>query len=219
MKKAVVLKSVRHAMKKQFSSMEGSHDWDHIERVVRVARYLARREGADLFIVELGALLHDIADWKFHNGDTSVGPRMARELLEGLGVSNDAIQSVEEIVAHISYRGGTNTYKLKSIEGKVVQDADRLDAIGAIGIARVFAFGGSLGRSLHSSTIRGKTWKSFSAYQKRTQTSIAHFYEKLLLLKDKMNTKSAQKLARQRHRYLEQFLKTFLSEWNGSDLR
>jgi uncharacterized protein len=195
-----------------------AHDWWHVYRVWKLALHLAEHEkGADLLVVQLGALLHDIADWKFHKGDLEIGPNTAREWLEGLGAAPEIIEKVVYIVRHVSYRGGTNTHKMQSLEGKLVQDADRLDAIGAIGVARTFTFGGSAGRDMYDPNLRPKDYASFDDYQKNMNdnTTINHFYEKLLLLKDKLNTESARKIAQKRHEYMERFLEEFYAEWDG----
>jgi uncharacterized protein len=195
-----------------------AHDWWHVYRVEKLAMTFAGEEkGADLFVVQLGALLHDIADWKFHNGDIEVGPRKTREFLSGLGVDPEVIARVEYIVRHISFRGGTNKHVMETLEGKIVQDADRLDALGAIGIARTFAFGGSVGREMYDPENKPRDFKSFEEYQKGVQgnTTINHFYEKLLLLKDRLHTDSAKRLAQKRHDYTVQFLDEFYAEFEG----
>ncbi len=215
MKKQDVVKKVRKHIKQLMSGEGSGHDWLHIERVVKNAKLIAKSEGGDSFIIELAALLHDIADWKFHDGNLEEGPRRTKELLSSLHVDQKDIDRIVEIVSHISYRGGTNTYVMKTVEGKIVQDADRLDAIGALGIARVFTYGGSMGRDMHNPAIKSKLLKSFAAYRKRKQTSINHFYEKLLLLKDKMNTTTGKKLALNRHRFMQMYLEQFFKEWDG----
>jgi len=215
MKKSEVINKTRKHIKKLLSGEGTGHDWFHIDRVVKNAKHIAKKEGGDLFIIELAALLHDIADWKFNDGDTTIGAKKTKEWLETLKMEVEDVKKVAEIVEHISYKGGTNTYKMRTTEGKIVQDADRLDAIGAVGIARVFAFGGSMKRAIHDPTIKPKLLKSFEAYKKRKQTSINHFYEKLLLLKDKMNTKEGKRLAQKRHEFMEKYLVRFLKEWGG----
>lgn len=194
------------------------HDWWHVYRVWKMALHLAELEkGADKFVVSLGALLHDIADWKFNGGDIEVGPRKAREWLESINVDESVIDKVTYIVHNVSYRGGTNTETMNTLEGKIVQDADRLDALGAMGIARTFAFGGSRNREMYDPDKKPLEKVTFEAYQKAVDngTTINHFYEKLLLLKDKMNTQSARKIARHRHEHMEAFLTEFYAEWNG----
>lgn len=192
---------------------EGSgHDWWHIVRVWNMAKHIGAQEQANMFIVELAALLHDIADWKFHDGDDTIGPKMAREILQKHSISAKIIDRVCEIIAGISFKGaGVNT-EMKTLEGKVVQDADRLDAIGAIGVARTFAYGGHKNRSMYDPNLKPSFHQSKQEYFKNESSTINHFYEKLLLLKDRMNTKTAKKFAENRHRFMEEYLKRFLSE-------
>jgi len=196
---------------------EGSgHDWWHIYRVWQNAKSIAAQEQADLFVVELAALLHDIGDHKFHNGDETVGPRMAREWLQQHQVAPHTIAHVCRIIQDLSYKGAHTSSAMHSIEGCIVQDADRLDAIGAIGIARTFAYGGHKNRELYNPHIKPVLHDSFEAYKAGTAPTINHFYEKLLLLKDRMHTQTAKKLAAQRHQYMEGFLEQFYAEWNGA---
>lgn len=196
---------------------EGSgHDWWHIHRVRNTALKLGQEEKADLFVVELAALLHDIADHKFHGGDEEIGPATAREWLSNLNVDESIINHVCEIISDVSFKGAEVETPMKTIEGKVVQDADRLDAIGAIGIARAFAYGGYKGRELHNPDTKPEAHDSFDSYKKSTGPTINHFYEKLFLLKDRMNTESGRKLAEQRHQFMEKFVDRFLAEWNGN---
>jgi uncharacterized protein len=197
-------------------SGEGSgHDWFHIERVRNTALAIARQEHADLFIVELAALLHDVADWKFAGGDHDAGPRAAREWLAALDVAPDVIDHVCGIIAGLSFKGAGVDTPMNSIEGQCVQDADRLDALGAIGIARAFAYSGHKGRPLYDPAIPPEPHATFEAYKRNTGPTLNHFYEKLLLLKDRMTTLTARRLATARHIYLEQFLDQFLAEWKG----
>jgi uncharacterized protein len=191
------------------------HDWFHIERVWKNAVHIGRYEQADLQVVQLAALLHDIADWKFHDGDDSAGPRVARSWLESQGVAETVIAKVCQIIAGVSYKGANVTASSLSLEGQVVQDADRLDAIGAIGIARAFAYGGHKGRAMHDPSIPPTLHQTFEDYKKDKGPTINHFHEKLLLLKDRMNTATARKLAAERHRFMEAFLEQFLAEWEG----
>jgi uncharacterized protein len=198
-------------------SGEGSgHDWFHIERVRNVALKIAREEQADLFVVELAALLHDVADWKFAGGDHEAGPRAAREWLQSLKVDPEAINHVTEIIAGLSFKGAGVETPMRTIEGRSVQDADRLDAIGAIGIARAFAYGGHKGRALYDPAVPPQPHATFEAYKKNAGPTINHFYEKLLLLKDRMTTNTGRRLAAERHNFLEEFLEQFLAEWNGN---
>jgi len=194
---------------------EGGHDWWHIYRVWKVAGQIAQQEAVDPFVVELGALLHDIADSKFHDGDEEIGPRMARDFLESLAVEESIIQHVENIIRFISFKGGNTEQTFRSPELDVVQDADRLDAIGAIGIARAFNFGGFKNRPLYDPAVPPKLNMSKAEYKKKTGSTINHFYEKLLLLKDRMNTAAGRAMAEQRHNFMEAYLKEFYAEWNG----
>ncbi len=181
----------------------------------KTAVRIAKKEGADLFVVQLAALLHDIADWKFNDGDVSIGEKEARKLLEKLCVEEHAISHVCEIIKNVSFKGAGVKAKMGTKEGMIVQDADRLDALGAIGIARCFATGARLGREIFNPEIKPKIHKTFEEYRKAESPSINHFYEKLLLLKDLMNTETGKKIAEERHRFMEQFLETFFEEWEG----
>jgi uncharacterized protein len=202
-------------VKTQLSGAEGGHDWFHIERVWKNALLIADGESCDLLVVELGALLHDIADSKFHNGDETLGPKLAREFLESLNVDEPTILHVINIIDNISYKGGNFERKFNSKELAIVQDADRLDASGAIGIARCFNYGGFRNRALYDPEIPPVLNMSKDDYKKSESPTINHFYEKLLLLKDRMNTETAKKIATQRHEFMESFLTQFYAEWNG----
>lgn len=188
------------------------HDWWHIDRVRKTALAIAREEGADPFVVELAALLHDVDDWKFAGGDQSAGPTAARMWMETHAVEPHVIERVCRIIADLSFKGAGVATPMSSLEGQCVQDADRLDALGAIGIARTFAYGGHKGQAMHDPQRPPMTHDSFEAYKRNVGTTINHFYEKLLLLKDRMNTTAARKLAAGRHAYMEQFLAEFLAE-------
>lgn len=202
-------------VKQKLENAEGGHDWFHIERVYKNALLIAKEENCDLQIVELGALLHDIADSKFHDGDESVGPKVARAFLESQKVSENTTNAVINIIENISFKGGNFEQKTNSIELDIVQDADRLDAIGAIGIARAFNYGGFKNRALYDPKIAPKMNMSAEEYKRSQAPTLNHFYEKLLLLKDKMNTESAKKIAQQRHHFMENFLAQFYAEWEG----
>lgn len=215
METRLIINSIASAVRVKLSGEGTGHDWWHIERVWKMAKRIGRAEGADLFVVELAALLHDIADWKFHGGDDSVGPRVARKMLMKQRVPQDVTTHVCDIIARMSFKGAKIKDTMPTLEGKIVQDADRLDALGAIGIARAFAYGGSRNRPLH---IPGKkpvqhTFKK--AYFHANSTTVNHFYEKLLLLKDRMKTKTGRRIAAGRHRFLEGFLAQFFAEWEG----
>lgn len=200
-------------VRQELNNDSSGHDWWHIQRVVNLARVIAREEGADPFVCELAALLHDIADYKIA-GDEVTGLRRVREWLDAEGVETAAAGQVMEIIATLSFGGG-NRPPMTTVEGRVVQDADRLDAIGAIGIGRAFAFGGSRGRALYDPDALPQQYASKEAYQSSGSSTINHFHEKLLLLKDRMNTSYARRLAEQRHRYMEAFLDEFAREWSG----
>lgn len=203
-------------IKARFLAESSGHDWHHINRVWQLTRRIAAQEGADSQIAELGALVHDIADWKFHDGDDSVGPREADALLRREGATEEVIAAVVDIVATISYKGAGVTTAMRTLEGQCVQDADRLDAIGAIGIARCFAYGGHAGRLMHDPDEAPVLHQTAAAYKASKGASLNHFYEKLLLLKDRMNTPTGRALAEPRHRFMEDFVAQFLEEWNVS---
>ena len=203
-------------VKQTLSEAEGGHDWWHIHRVWNTAKTIATQEDADLFVVELGALLHDIADSKFHNGDESIGPKRAKAFLERQGVDERIIAQVVHIVKNISFRGGYQHTDSKSIELSIVQDADRLDAMGAIGIARAFNYGGFKNRKLYDPEVPPKLNKSKEEYKQSTDPTINHFYEKLFLLKHGMNTKTGRELAEKRHAFMEEYIEQFYAEWQGS---
>ena len=214
-KEQIILNTIDF-VKETLEGAEGGHDWFHIERVYKNALLISENEKVDRFTVQLGALLHDIADAKFYNGDESIGPKKAREFLKKQHVDKDIIIHIENIILFISYKSSLDTSKkFTSPELDVIQDADRLDAIGAIGIARCFNYGGFKNRSLYDPAIEPNLEMTKEQYKKSTTPTINHFYEKLLLLKDKMNTKTGQLLAKERHRYMEQFLQQFYEEWNG----
>ncbi len=209
-------------VKDQLVDAEGGHDWFHIERVYKNALLIAKTESVDLFIVSLGALLHDIADSKFHDGDETIGPKIAREFLFNLNVDSTVIEHVVQIIENISFKSslakdedGNQVQKFKSPELDVIQDADRLDAIGAIGIARCFNYGGFKNRQLHNPDIKPNLNMTKEVYKASSSPTINHFYEKLLLLKDRMNTKTGKRIAADRHQYMLGFLDQFYKEWEG----
>jgi uncharacterized protein len=202
-------------VKSELQHAEGGHDWFHIERVWKNAKSIACCEPVNLFIVELGALLHDIADHKFTGGDESIGVVKARRFLESLSVDKTVVDHVERIMENISFKGGNHEADFSSSELAVVQDADRLDAIGAIGIARTFNYGGYKGRELYNPAIKPVCGMTVEQYKSSTAPTINHFYEKLLLLKDRMNTETGKKMAEQRHRFMELYLEQFFREWQG----
>ena len=206
--------SVQRIVKDKFSTEGSGHDWFHIERVLKNALHIAKTEGGDLEIITLGALLHDIADAKFHGGDKTVGPRETRRILLEKGADEKLISEVETIVAEVSYSTGKIP---TSLEGKIVQDADRLDAIGAIGIARCFAYGGFKGFLLHdpADPPLENDDEIRKEYHTRKGGSLNHFYEKLFRIKDKLNTKTATKIAQGRDQFMREYVKQFLAEWDG----
>jgi len=191
------------------------HDWWHINRVRNVALKLAKTEGADPYIVELAALLHDIADWKFHAGDITAGATKARQWLTSLGVDETIQARVAQIILTVSFKGAGVKNEVDTLEGQVVQDADRLDALGAIGIARTFAYGGHFNRVMYDPEEKPVQHATFEQYKSSKGTTINHFYEKLLLLKDRLNTKAAKEFAESRHKFVEDFLHEFYDEWDG----
>jgi uncharacterized protein len=202
-------------VKQQLANAEGGHDWFHIERVYRNSLLIAQTEDCDEVIVKLGALLHDIADSKFHNNDESIGPKTARAFLEGESADEATIVHVLNIIENISFKGGNFEKKFQSKELEIVQDADRLDAIGAIGIARTFNYGGFKNRSLYDPSIAPNLHMTKEEYKSSEAPTLNHFYEKLLLLKDKMNTETGKQIAQERHRFMEVFLSQFYAEWDG----
>ena len=202
-------------VKQQLENAEGGHDWFHIERVYKNALLIAEGEDCDLTVVKLGALLHDIADSKFHGGDETVGPKTARVFLESQNVKEDIILHVIAIIENISFKGGNFEKKFNSKELEIVQDADRLDAIGAIGIARTFNYGGFKNRPLYNPNIQPNMNMNKEEYKNSESPTLNHFYEKLLLLKDKMNTETGKKIAQKRHDFMVTFLSQFYAEWDG----
>ena len=202
-------------VKEKLDNAEGGHDWFHIERVYKNSILIAKEEDCDLTVVKLGALLHDIADSKFHDGDETIGPKTARTFLESENVFEETINHVINIIENISFKGGNFENKFSSKELEIVQDADRLDAIGAIGIARTFNYGGFKNRALYDPSIAPNLNMSKEEYKNSNSPTLNHFYEKLLLLKDKMNTATGKKIALERHKYMENFLSQFYAEWEG----
>jgi uncharacterized protein len=202
-------------VKEKLANAEGGHDWFHIQRVYKNALLISKGETCDETVVKLAALLHDIADSKFHGGDETVGPKVAREFLESELVSESIIEHVIQIIDNISFKGGNSKKHFSSIELDIVQDADRLDAIGAIGIARAFNYGGFKNRVLYNPQIAPKLNMTKEEYKSSQAPTINHFYEKLLLLKDKMNTETGKQIAEERHQYMQGFLSQFYAEWDG----
>lgn len=212
-----LIENTQKFVKETLTGAEGGHDWFHTERVYNNARLISENENVNALVVQLAALLHDIADPKFHDGDESLGPKTAREFLLVQGVDNTIISHVVDIIKHMSFKNSLDKSGkvFTSKEMEVVQDADRLDAIGAIGIARTFNYGGFKNRELYNPSVPPNPNMSKETYKKSNSPTINHFYEKLLLLKDKMNTETGRKLARERHEFMLDFLAQFYKEWNG----
>jgi len=218
MNKPQIIENTIAFVKETLQGAEGGHDWFHIERVYKNALLIAKDEKVDDFIVSLGALLHDIADAKFYNGDETVGPKIAREFLENQHVDEPIVEHIVQIIENISFKSSllkSKKERFSSPELDVIQDADRLDAIGAIGIARAFNYGGYKNRELYNPSVAPNLKMSKEDYKKSSAPTINHFYEKLLLLKDKMNTKTGLRIATDRHCFMETFLSQFFDEWNG----
>jgi uncharacterized protein len=213
---SILVERVAEHIKAKFLAESSGHDWHHIHRVWKMARQIATQEGANQEVTELGALVHDIADWKFHDGDDTVGPTEAWRLLAQEGAPHKVIDQVVEIVQTISFKGAGVPTEMKTLEGKCVQDADRLDAIGAIGIARCFAYGGHAGRLMYDPDIPPVLHATAAAYKAAKGTSLNHFYEKLFLLKDRMNTPTGRSLAEERHQVMQNFVSQFLAEWDAA---
>ncbi len=213
MDQKVIIEKTKEYVKDTLFNESSGHDWYHIERVYNLAKTLAEKEGADSFIVELAALLHDMEDWKFSEENSS-STMLSEIWLEGLKINKKDIEKVCKIIKTISFKGGVVSSKQDTIEGMVVQDADRLDAMGAIGIARTFTYGGYKNRSIYDPNIKPKEFSSLEEVKNTENHTINHFYEKLLKLKDLINTDSGREIAEVRHRYMEEFLEQFYSEWN-----
>jgi uncharacterized protein len=213
MKNEKIIDSTIKFVKNKLQNAEGGHDWWHIYRVWNSAKLIAKTEEVDSLIVELGALLHDIADSKFNNGDETIGPKIAKEFLQSENLDEKTISHIINIIENISFKGGKEIQKFKSLELDVIQDADRLDAIGAIGIARTFNYGGFKNREIFNPDIPPNLEMTKEEYKNSTVPTINHFYEKLLLLKDRMNTETGKKLAEERHVFMEEFLSQFYKEW------
>jgi uncharacterized protein len=211
-----IVKKVKEFIKNKFISEGTGHDWWHMERVYNTATHIAKKEKVDLFVVQLAALLHDISDFKFNGGDEKLGGKLANEYLLSLGVDKEVADHVSRIVDNISFKGLGEKNKIETKEGFVVQDADRLDAIGAIGIARCFSYGGSKNRPIYDPDFKEDKNKNFEQYKKGSSSSLQHFDDKLLHLKDLMNTKTGELMAKKRHNYLKDYTKQFLKEWTGN---
>jgi uncharacterized protein len=210
-----IIQNTADFVKTKLNNTDSGHDWSHMQRVLTNTRKLLKTEEGDPLVCELAALLHDIADPKFNNGDESLAPLMVKDFLKKQGLDDELIEKVNFIVKYISFKGGLNEHIQKTKELEIVQDADRLDAIGAIGIARAFNYGGFKNRKIYDPKVSIQSYKNSKAYYSSESPTIQHFYEKLLLLKDLMNTKTGKLLAESRHKYMEKFLEQFMDEWNG----
>lgn len=213
--RAAVLAKIADAVQKQLEGAEGGHDWWHIVRVRALARTIAEKEAADVYLCEITALVHDIGDYKFTGGDEEIGPRMIREILDTSGVAGDDIDLIIRIVETMSFKGAGVADEMDTLEGQVVQDADRLDALGAIGVGRTFSYGGFKSHPMHDPNVPPLLHGTKEEYKSRQSTTINHFYEKLLLLKDRMKTATGRAMAEDRHAYMEEFLARFNAEWAG----
>jgi len=208
-----MINNIASSVKEACKNDSSGHDWWHIFRVVNLVKHIGKKEGANLDIVELAALLHDLDDWKLNESNEGHLPK-ARKILSENGYSAETINTILGIIDEVSFKGAGVETKPSTLEAMVVQDADRLDAIGAIGIARTFAYGGHKNQPLHNPDLKPNLHGSFEEYKKTRTSTINHFYEKLLLLKDRLNTPTAKQLAEKRHQFMEQFLEQFYSEWN-----
>jgi uncharacterized protein len=213
----IVRKTSEHVRLTLWHESSG-HDWWHVKRVWKLASHICHEEHADSFVVQLAALLHDISDYKLNGGDVTLGPKIAQAWLEQQGVEESVTEHVCEIISEMSFKGAGVNNRMRTLEGMIVQDADRLDAIGAIGIARAFAYGGFKGSAMYSPEDGPVLHRSFAEYKERKSSTVQHFYEKLLLLKERMNTDAARRVALQRHDFMEGFLSQLFREWEGQDL-
>lgn len=212
-----VIEETELMIREKFEGEGTGHDWLHIDRVRRMARLLAQEEGADMQLVELGALLHDIDDWKFNDGDVDAGPEKARQWILDIGGTETLSNQIKQMISETTFKGAGVETSTSSIESACVQDADRLDALGAIGVARAFAYGGSKRRLLWNPDEENEQHASFEDYKKNTSSTIGHFYEKLFLLKDRMQTESGREIAEKRHAFLHTFVDQFKKEWWGEE--
>ena len=214
---AYVLEATEEHMRELLSGEASGHDWYHTARVRKLARRIGAAEGADMFTVECAAMLHDISDWKLNGGDTAAGGRSAREFLERVGAPPQHVDHIASIISSMDYKGAGVEVIMPTLEGKVVFDADKLDAIGAIGIARTFAYGGAKGRPIYDPAIPPTMHATFEEYRSKQSHTINHFYEKLLLLKDRMQTPTGRTIALERHEYMQGFIDRFHAEWEGRE--
>ena len=223
-RKIIIIKTISY-IKKELKNAEGGHDWSHTNRVLNLAKSIAKKsssenkEKIDMFIIELGSLLHDIADSKFNNGNEELAPNKARNFLSSINVDESTITHIVKIIENISYRSSLGKKQtFSSLELKIIQDADRLDALGAIGIARAFSYGGYKERSLYDPEIKPVSNMTKDEYKNNKGPTVNHFYEKLFLLKDKMNTTAGKKIAKKRELFMKEYLEQFYSEWESRDI-
>lgn len=214
---STIISETKKFVKKTLNNAEGGHDWWHVNRVFKTAVKLAEKEKADMLVVQLAALLHDIADSKFYNGNETIGVKVAGDFLKSQKVQDEVINHVLQIIQNGSFKNSFSKKQISSLELKIIQDADRLDAIGAIGIARTFNYGGFKNREIYNPEIKPNLNLTKEEYKQSTAPTINHFYEKLLLLKNGMHTQTAQKIAKKRHAFMEQFLEQFYCEWDSCD--
>lgn len=212
-----IIAKTQSFVKDKLEGAESGHDWWHIYRVWKTSMLISRTEDVNMFVVQLAALLHDIADSKFNNGDETIGPKVAKEFLDSLNLKDVIVNHVVNIIENVSFKGGRVTRSFNSKELDVVQDADRLDAIGAIGIARTFNYGGFKNHEIYNPEVKPNLNMTKEEYKNSTAPTINHFYEKLLLLKERMNTDTGKKIASQRHDFMENYLKQFYAEWEGTN--
>lgn len=210
-----ILSRARHYVREEMSKDASGHDWWHIHRVATMAKRLATECGANAFVTELAALLHDVGDYKLRGPSNEPESAIARRWMQSNDVDANVIDQICTIIDGMSYKGAGVKSTMATVEGKCVQDADRLDAIGAIGVARTFAYAGNKGQAMHDPELQPVMHQTMEQYRSAKTSSINHFYEKLLLLKDRMNTEPAKRIAEQRHKYMEEFLNQFHAEWNG----
>lgn len=209
-----VIEEIKALVRNQFEADASGHDWYHIERVYKLAIHLQSKEGGDLEVIELAALLHDISDYKLNGGIYDDGGNQARKILSNYPIDSEKIELICSIIDDVSYKGAKVADKMTTIEGKIVQDADRLDAIGALGIARTFAYGGHKGQPMYDPELKPQLHEDFNTYANSRTSTINHFYEKLLLLRDRLNTETAKEIGNQRHQLMEDYLASFYAEWN-----
>ena len=207
------VEKIQKLVKDKFLNKEGSHDWFHIERVYNLSTHLHKKEGGDKLIIELAALLHDISDHKYNGGNWHAGAEVAIEIMLQVGISKEIAEKVALVISQVSFKGAQVNDEVETIEAKIVQDADRLDAIGAIGIARAFSYGGSKNRPLYDPDIKPILHSSKEEYAKSVSHTVNHFYEKLFLIKDLMKTQSGMELAENRHQLMQNFIANFYEEW------